>query len=102
MSDGSTGIAWICSEGRVNPAARVEENRPRWGARTSNPCGAASLSLVGSTPTLFRQHRPELLASNRRSPSVLPDDDRLACLSGERGLARRSVIPVMLAHAKSW
>ena len=27
-----------------------EENRPRWGVRTSNPGGAASRSLVGSTP----------------------------------------------------
>ena len=34
-----------------------EENRPRWGVRTSNPGGAASRSLVGSTPTLFR-HTP--------------------------------------------
>ncbi len=33
----------------------LEENRPRWGVRTSNPGGAASRSLVGSTPTLFRQ-----------------------------------------------
>lgn len=33
----------------------LEENRPRWGARTSNPCGTASLSRVGSTPTLLRQ-----------------------------------------------
>ena len=28
--------------------------RPRWGVRTSNPGGAASRSLVGSTPTLLR------------------------------------------------
>jgi hypothetical protein len=33
----------------------MEENRPRWGARTSNSGEAASLSLVGSTPALFRQ-----------------------------------------------
>ena len=31
--------------------------RPRWGVRTSNPGEAASRSLVGSTPTLFRQRR---------------------------------------------
>jgi selenocysteine-specific elongation factor len=36
-----------------NPDFR-EENRPRWGVRTSNPGGAASRSLVGSTPSLFR------------------------------------------------
>ena len=41
----------------------VEGNRPRWGVRTSNPGGAASRSLVGSTPTLFRQPRG---ASNDR------------------------------------
>ena len=50
---------------RINPhrldlfgtAARAarEENRPRWGVRTSTPGGAASLSRVGSTPILFRQ-----------------------------------------------
>ena len=34
-----------------------EEKRPRWGVRTSNPGGAVSRSLVGSTPTLFR-HAP--------------------------------------------
>jgi len=34
-----------------------EGNRPRCGVRTSNPAGAASRSLVGSTPTLFRQKR---------------------------------------------
>ena len=31
-----------------------EGKRPRWGVRTSNPGEAASRSLVGSTPTLFR------------------------------------------------
>ncbi len=36
-----------------------EENRPRWGVRTSNPGGAVSQSLVGSTPTLLR-HLPAL------------------------------------------
>lgn len=35
----------------------MEENRPRWGGRTSNPVGAAGLSRVGSTPILFR-HSP--------------------------------------------
>ena len=35
----------------------LEGKRPRWGVRTSNPGGAASRSLVGSTPTLFRQNR---------------------------------------------
>lgn len=33
----------------------LEEIRPRWGVRTSNPGGAERRSLVGSTPTLFRQ-----------------------------------------------
>jgi hypothetical protein len=32
----------------------LEEKRPRWGVRTSNPGGAVSRPLVGSTPTLFR------------------------------------------------
>jgi hypothetical protein len=32
----------------------LEENRPWWGVRTSNPGEAASLSRVGSTPALFR------------------------------------------------
>jgi hypothetical protein len=50
----------------------MEENRPRWGARTSNPGGAASLSRVGSTPTLFRQLRLERLASNLRNRFALP------------------------------
>lgn len=36
------------------PKEFQEENRPRWGVRTSNPGGAASRSLVGSTPSLFR------------------------------------------------
>ena len=34
-----------------------EENRPRWGVRTSNPGRTVSRSLVGSTPTLFRHDR---------------------------------------------
>lgn len=33
----------------------MEENRPWWGVRTSNPGEAARLSQVGSTPALFRQ-----------------------------------------------
>ena len=33
---------------RADAAASLEENRPRWGVRTSNPGGAASRSLVGS------------------------------------------------------
>ncbi len=32
---------------------RMEEKRPWWGVRIQNPGGAASRSLVGSTPTLF-------------------------------------------------
>ena len=39
--------------------ARSEEKRPRWGVRTSNPGGAASRSLVGSTPSLFRHVQRE-------------------------------------------
>ena len=44
---------------RSEPRRRdiLEEKRPRWGVRTSNPGGAASRSLVGSTPSLFR-HTP--------------------------------------------
>ena len=60
---GSTSIASICSGARAmqrpprNPFQ--EENRPRWGVRTSNPGGAASRSLVGSTPSLFRHAQKE-------------------------------------------
>ena len=36
--------------------AMLEGNRPRWGGRTSNPGGAVSRPLVGSTPIPFRQH----------------------------------------------
>ena len=43
----------------ANSETFQEENRPRWGVRTSNPGGAASRSLVGSTPSLFR-HVQEL------------------------------------------
>ncbi len=43
--------------GTARPRRRQEENRPRWGVRTSNPGGAESRSLVGSTPTLFRHAR---------------------------------------------
>ena len=42
---------------RAVDSRALEEKRPRWGVRTSNPGGAASRSLVGSTPTLFR-HPP--------------------------------------------
>ncbi len=41
-----------------SPIRKMEENRPRWGVRTSNPGEAASLSLVGSTPALFRHFLP--------------------------------------------
>lgn len=37
----------------------LEEKRPWWGGRTSNPVGAARRSQVGSTPILFR-HFPEV------------------------------------------
>src|SRR5262249_53918440 len=54
----STSIALNCSGMRAMPRMAKnpfqEENRPRWGVRTSNPGGAASRSLVGSTPSLFR------------------------------------------------
>ena len=71
---------------------RLEENRPRWGVRTSNPCGAASLSQVGSTPTLFRQ---SLLSNDAYagSPAVGPSrrsrrvDRLLGCARGSRGAA---------------
>ena len=43
------------SSAATTPRRRLrEENRPRWGVRTSNPGGAVRRSLVGSTPTLFR------------------------------------------------
>ena len=48
----------VSARRRPRRQRRLEENRPRWGVRTSNPGGAVSRSLVGSTPTLFR-HLPE-------------------------------------------
>ncbi len=62
--------------------ANQEENCPRWDVRTSNPGGAVSRSLVGSTPTLFRQprrraRRDRALRQTRedppRSPGRTPD-----------------------------
>src|SRR6478752_7526607 len=57
MRDGPIPIARISSR-RVRPAetrVAMEEKRPRWGVRTSNPGGAVSRSWVGSTPILLRQ-----------------------------------------------
>src|SRR5580698_3994227 len=83
----------------------MEENRPRWGVRTSNPYGAASLSQVGSTPTLFRQppgprallHHDNRLARLRRPddrrgrvafPDALEDGGRGLSLTGDEQTAR--------------
>ncbi len=44
----------------------LEENRPRWGVRTSNPGGAARRSLVGSTPFSSATH-----TERRMKPSFL-------------------------------
>ena len=63
MCAASTSIASICSGAwtvrRLPKNPFQEENRPRWGVRTSNPGGAASRSLVGSTPSLFRHVQKE-------------------------------------------
>jgi hypothetical protein len=50
----------------------MEENRPWWGVRTSNPSEAASLSLVGSTPALFRQPHTEQVSM---TPACTTDFD---------------------------
>jgi hypothetical protein len=50
----------------------LEENRPWWGVRTSNPSEAASLSLVGSTPALFRQLHTERVSM---TPACTTDFD---------------------------
>ena len=64
-------IGSICSAGppmRADPTKRLpEEKRPRWGVRTSNPGGAASRSLVGSTPSLFRHVHKTSASSSRLS-----------------------------------
>ena len=75
---------------RINSRYRrtVEGNRPRWGVRTSNPGGAASRSLVGSTPTLFRQRRGA--ANDGDVVSCRPSDRRARRGSG-RGAFRREV-----------
>src|ERR1700675_1493934 len=52
----STSIVWTCSDPWCICLMRtMEENRPWWGVRTSNPSEAASLSLVVSIHALFRQ-----------------------------------------------
>jgi hypothetical protein len=53
ISGASTGSGSTCSVHYLMRA--LEEKRPRWGVRTSNPGGAVKRSLVGSTPILFRQ-----------------------------------------------
>lgn len=50
----------------------LEENRPWWGVRTSNPSEAASLSLVGSTPALFRQFHTQRVSM---TPACTTDFD---------------------------
>ena len=52
----------------------LEEKRPRWGGRTSNPAGAVSRSLVGSTPTLFR-HRLVKAARRTQTRTMSHDHD---------------------------
>src|SRR3981081_1873647 len=57
---GRTALVWTYSDpGSMRPIRYREGNRPRWGVRTSNPSEAASLSLVGSTPALFRHLLPK-------------------------------------------
>ncbi len=51
----------------------MEEKRPRWGGRTSNPAGAVSRSLVGSTPTLFRQPLAKTGRSIEADPMTADD-----------------------------
>src|SRR5262245_58903872 len=77
----STSIASICSDDaramqRQPKNPFQEENRPRWGVRTSNPGGAASRCLVGSTPSLF-SHAQKEFDETRRHPFTM-------CWAGHR------------------
>ena len=47
------------SDGRRQHKMTLEEKRPRWGGRTSNPVRVARRLFVGSTPTLFRHFSGE-------------------------------------------
>src|ERR1700728_3946072 len=69
----STGIAWTCLDPWfMGQMTTMEENRPWWGVRTSNPGEAASLSQVGSTPTLFRHLQ---IRSASMTPACITDFD---------------------------
>lgn len=49
-------------------ALPLEEDRPRWGGRSSKPVEAVRRSRAGSTPVLFRQARVIFLASAAHFP----------------------------------
>src|SRR5690349_15182683 len=69
----STRTASTCSVRRIMRLMKtMEENRPWWGARTSNPGEAASLSQVGSTPALFRHLQ---IQSVSMTPASITDFD---------------------------
>ena len=71
-----------------------EEKRPRWGVRTSNPGGAASRSLVGSTPTLFRH----IQGAHDETASSFLDALKLAA---ERRRARRRTNSAARSRART-
>ncbi len=89
-SAGSTRIAWTCfavaPDNRPARQQQMEEHRPRWGVRTSNPGRAASRSLVGSTPILFRQKNgatsDECTASRELSRRTESCGNRSKCRRG--------------------
>jgi hypothetical protein len=79
----------------------MEENRPWWGVRTSNPGGAVRLSQVGSTPTLFRQYvvrtaaaSSVMLAGNGLAGAARPDEQQwIGCVASPACLADEKIEP---------
>src|SRR6476620_1378258 len=82
----------------------MEENRPWWGVRTSNPGGAVRLSQVGSTPTLFRQYVvrtaplraswSDLFAGNGLAGAARPDEQQwIGCVASPACLADEKIEP---------
>jgi hypothetical protein len=75
----------------------VEEKRPWWGVRTSNPGGAVSRSLVGSTPTLFRHASPAL--TRPRVSSLREGGSFMLCLQMDlAGLRKTGPRPAPVAQ----
>src|SRR5215468_6220775 len=78
----------------------MEENRPWWGARTSNPSGAVRLSQVGSTPTLFRQRPSRTFASN--IVFLSDEQQRVGCVASPACLANQKIEPERRKVVGEW